>query len=60
MSKDTFMALLTTILQDCRARLCGLEGRVLHMLGERIRRKSAQIEATYPSDRRAQRTGTRS
>jgi hypothetical protein len=51
------MALLTTILQDCRARLCGLEGRILHMLGERIRRNSAQIEASYQSARRAKSTG---
>jgi hypothetical protein len=57
MSEDTFMALLTTILQDCRARLCGLEGRVLQMLGERIRRKSAQIEAHYQSARQAKSTG---
>jgi hypothetical protein len=57
MSKDTFMALLTTILQDCRARLCGLEGRVLQMLGKRIRRKGAQIEACYRSARRAKSTG---
>jgi len=57
MSKDTFMALLTTILQDCRARLCGLEGRVLQMLGNRIRRKGAQIEARYRSARRAKSTG---
>jgi hypothetical protein len=57
MSKDAFMALLTTILQDCRARLCGLEGRVLQMLGERIRRKGAQIEGSYQFARRAKSTG---
>jgi hypothetical protein len=51
------MALLTTILQDCRTRLCSLECRVLQMLGERIRRNSAQIEATSQSGRRAKSTG---
>jgi hypothetical protein len=39
------MAWLTTILQDCRARLCSVEQRLLQMLGERIRDKSTQIEA---------------
>jgi hypothetical protein len=49
MNEDTFMALLTTILQDCRACLCSFECQVLQILGDGIRRKSAQIEASCRS-----------